>query len=108
MKQWEPSYILVPRITRRRMVRPFAAWPMISQELGLNGYLLLNGGTIPPHHTSLQMSSFQALNGYKPPHFSDTVDLHPASQSVEEFLREREQAVGIIRQNLLKAQSRTK
>lgn len=60
------------------------------------------------YHTSLQMSPFQALYGYILPHYSDTVDLNLASQLVEKFLKEREEAIQIILQNLLKAQSRTK
>lgn len=60
------------------------------------------------YHTSLKITHFQALYGYPPPHFFDSLGFYSALPSVQMVLAEREEANKTICQQLLQAQSRTK
>ncbi|KAL7137463.1 hypothetical protein ABFS83_10G093900 [Erythranthe nasuta] len=60
------------------------------------------------HHTSLKMSPFQALYGYKPPYFSMGSYLDTTNSTVGSFIRDRALALDLIRDNLLLAQTRMK
>ncbi|CAN6347636.1 unnamed protein product [Urochloa humidicola] len=60
------------------------------------------------YHTSLNMTPFQALYGYTPPMVVEVIIPDCPDLSTQEQLRNREVAVQVIKDNLVKAQARIK
>jgi hypothetical protein len=60
------------------------------------------------YHTSLNMTPFQALYGFAPPHVAEDVMPDCPNLSAQDQLRNRQVALQVIRDNLAKAQSRIK
>lgn len=59
-------------------------------------------------HTSLQVTPFQALYGFPPPMIAETVLPDCPDDTAKEHLRNRDKALQVIKDNLAKAQARTK
>ncbi|KAF5783699.1 putative nucleotidyltransferase, Ribonuclease H [Helianthus annuus] len=59
-------------------------------------------------HSSLERSPFEALYGYPPPLHIPYVPKDAVDGEVDEVMRDREAAVKVLRQSLLKAQNRMK
>lgn len=60
------------------------------------------------YHTSLKMTPFQALYGFLPPMVAEVILPNCPDLSMQEQWRNRQVALQVIRDNLLKAQSRIK
>ncbi|KAJ0547862.1 putative nucleotidyltransferase, Ribonuclease H [Helianthus annuus] len=59
-------------------------------------------------HSSLGCTPFEALYGYRPPLHVPYVPKDAGDNEVDEVMRDREAAIGVLRQSLLKAQNRMK
>lgn len=59
-------------------------------------------------HTALNMTPFQALYGFPPPMIAESALPDSISDDTEDLLQNKELALEVIKQNLLKAQSRMK
>ncbi|KAJ0442289.1 putative nucleotidyltransferase, Ribonuclease H [Helianthus annuus] len=59
-------------------------------------------------HSSLERTPFEALYGYRPPLHIPYIPRDAADNEVDEVMRDREAAIGVLRQSLLKAQNRMK
>nr|GEX09294.1 Ty3/gypsy retrotransposon protein [Tanacetum cinerariifolium] len=59
-------------------------------------------------HSSLGRTPFEALYGYRPPLHISHIPRDVADQDVDELMRDREAAIKVLRQSLLKAQNRMK
>src|ERR1041385_1776447 len=59
-------------------------------------------------HTSLKMTPFQSLYGFKPPMIGEVAFPDNISSQLEDFLQNRELAREVIKDNLVKAQARMK
>lgn len=60
------------------------------------------------YRSSIKMSPFQALYGYPPLYFLDTVDIDTPSADLETFLEERQQINRYLKQTCLTTQNKMK
>nr|XP_023885311.1 uncharacterized protein LOC111997457 [Quercus suber] len=74
-----------------------------NHNLGWSGYHWKNFGSIP-----IFMTPFEALYGFPPPRLLDYIPGTTKVESVEEHLRDRQQLIALLKQNLVAAQVRMK
>jgi len=60
------------------------------------------------HHSSIELTPFEALYGYPPPRLLSYVSRTTANAVVDNQLKSREQIIHLLKENLTKSQSRMK
>jgi hypothetical protein len=80
---------------------------LTTQRNGCLGLPLQSGGTIPVH-SSLRMTPFQALYGFTPPQINEVILPDNPTEEVVDILQKRKLANEHIKDNLVKAQDKTK
>ena len=60
------------------------------------------------YHTSTKMTSFEALYGYEPPTILDYIPGTTKVAAVDEYLHQQQGILGLLKENLLLAQTRMK
>lgn len=60
------------------------------------------------YHTSLHTSPFKALYGYNPPHLAFPLEVTTSVADVEDYIKERDKIISMLKESVKKSQERMK